>query len=87
MFFFSLKTRSKSSKALSNLLPSSSMVSSNSADSTSSTDLLRFIFLQFTIIWEIISNLLGIRSSTSDDSRTESSGSNLNRSPGTSNEK
>lgn len=87
-----IPTRSKSSKALSNLLPSSSMVSSNSANSTSSTvmtyttDLLGFIFLPFTIIWGIISNLLGIGSSTSDNSRTESSGSNLNRSPGTSNE-
>lgn len=61
-----IPTRSKTSKAFSNLMPMTSASANDSSQATNSvvsyaSDLLGFIFLPFTIIWGIISNLIGIR--------------------------
>lgn len=64
-----IPTSSKTVKALSTLLPSTSSVrNSGGSNSTTSTivtyatDLLGFMFLPFTIIWGIVSNVLGLNS-------------------------
>ena len=64
LLIFSPKIKSVASKTLVNLLPSSTSTTSSNGSSPSvityATDLLGFLFLPFTIIWGIVSNVLGI---------------------------
>ena len=83
-----IPVRSKASRALSNLIPSSSNSSSSSGgQSTSSSlvsyasDFVGFLFLPFTIIWSLISGLMGIGQSHSSSLSTNNQSRQSNNQP------
>lgn len=67
--------RSKSSKAMSNILPSSSSSPTSSTVARMANDLFCFILLPFTIIWGIVSSFLGIGNNINHNSNSPSNAS------------